>query len=161
MTLEAAPAAELRREAAASCNCYRTTERCWRITLKSLCLSMGRIDTHRRLQTCAVPLRQTAPRRYVGSEVGLLRRIILHRLDLELWQLTPRNKDALLFDDALTERGVAVLYLRDLRQETIEDVAVRHDVLEGTLGTARLESRSGRRCANGLIACPPALWQPG
>ena len=40
-------------------------------------------------------------RLYVGSEVGVLRRVILHRPDLELKRLTPANKDELLFDDVL------------------------------------------------------------
>src|SRR5215208_1744731 len=78
------------------------------------------------------PTTEAAPRRrlYVGSEVGVLRRVILHRPDLELKRLTPHNKDALLFDDvlwvrrarqehdafadALADRGVEVLYLERL-----------------------------------------------
>ena len=32
-------------------------------------------------------------RLYVGSEVGALRRVVLHRPDLELRRLTPANKD--------------------------------------------------------------------
>ncbi|HEY7632248.1 MAG TPA: hypothetical protein VH817_16195, partial [Thermoleophilaceae bacterium] len=42
-----------------------------------------------------------APRLHVGSEVGVLRRVILHRPDLELKRLTPTNKDELLFDDVI------------------------------------------------------------
>ncbi|HXR67281.1 MAG TPA: arginine deiminase, partial [Dermatophilaceae bacterium] len=38
---------------------------------------------------------------HVDSEVGRLRRVILHRPDLELKRLTPTNKDELLFDDVL------------------------------------------------------------
>ncbi|MCX4670654.1 arginine deiminase [Streptomyces sp. NBC_01381] len=45
----------------------------------------------------------------VDSEAGRLRRVILHRPDLELKRLTPTNKDALLFDD--------VLWVRRARQE--------------------------------------------
>ncbi len=37
----------------------------------------------------------------VDSEVGQLRRVILHRPDLALKRLTPGNKDRLLFDDVL------------------------------------------------------------
>ena len=40
-------------------------------------------------------------RLYVGSEVGALRRVVLHRPDLELRRLTPANTDELLFDDVL------------------------------------------------------------
>jgi arginine deiminase len=96
---------------------------------------------------------------YVGSEVGTLRRVILHRPDLELRRLTPRNKDDLLFDDvlwvkrarqehdafadALTERGVEVLLLERLLAETLEDTSVRQDVLEKTLRAANLKPTLG------------------
>ena len=36
-----------------------------------------------------------APRSSSGSEVGPLRRVLLHRPDLELRRLTPANKDEL------------------------------------------------------------------
>ena len=50
-----------------------------------------------------------AARLHVGSEVGLLRRVVLHRPDQELRRLTPGNKDELLFDD--------VLWVKRARQE--------------------------------------------
>lgn len=72
---------------------------------------------------------------YVGSEVGRLRRVILHRPGKELARLTPSNKDKLLFDDlpwvpraqeehdefAETLRGldVEVLLLEELLKETL------------------------------------------
>ncbi|MHB1065137.1 MAG: arginine deiminase [Georgenia sp.] len=75
------------------------------------------------------------PAPYVGSEVGRLRQVILHRPGLELLRLTPENKDALLFDDLLwvrraqeehdelhallTDTGVEVLLLTDLLRETL------------------------------------------
>src|SRR4051794_25502757 len=84
---------------------------------------------------------ETISRTYVGSEVGTLRRVLLHRPDAELKRLTPRNKDELLFDDvlwvkrarqehdafadALAERGVEVLYLERLLAETLEQPAAR------------------------------------
>ncbi|MES1193693.1 MAG: arginine deiminase family protein, partial [Solirubrobacterales bacterium] len=77
----------------------------------------------------------TATRLHVDSEVGVLRRVILHRPGLELQRLTPRNKDELLFDDVLwakrarqehdafadtlVERGVEVLLLHELLAETL------------------------------------------
>src|SRR5690242_2922737 len=92
---------------------------------------------------------ETAARTYVGSEVGTLRRVLLHRPDGELKRLTPRNKDALLFDDvlwvkrarqehdafadALSERGVEVLYLGRLLTETLELRAARDEVLDATV----------------------------
>jgi arginine deiminase len=91
---------------------------------------------------------EAAARLYVGSEVGPLRRVVLHRPGLELQRLTPRNKDALLFDDvlwvkrarqehdafadALVERGVQVLYLHELLAETLDIPEARETVLERT-----------------------------
>ena len=96
----------------------------------------------------------TRSRLHVGSEVGRLRRVILHRPDLELKRLTPRNKDALLFDDvlwvrrarqehdafadALTERGVEVLYLHELLGETLDIPEARDAVLRRTTDQAAL-----------------------
>ena len=66
----------------------------------------------------------------VHSEVGKLRKVMVHRPDLSLKRLTPDNHDELLFDDVLwveraqwehdqfvarmRERGVEVLYVHDL-----------------------------------------------
>lgn len=94
---------------------------------------------------------RSAPRLHVGSEVGALRRVMLHRPDLELRRLTPANKDELLFDDvlwvkrarqehdafadALREEGVEVLYLAELLAETLDQPAARAEVLaEADLG---------------------------
>jgi hypothetical protein len=94
----------------------------------------------------------TAGRLHVDSEVGTLRRVILHRPDLELRRLTPRNREALLFDDvlwvkrarqehdgfadALVERGVAVHLLGDLLVEMLEDDTARNEVVQRTMRTA-------------------------
>ena len=72
----------------------------------------------------------------VYSEVGKLRKVIVHRPDLSLRRLTPENHDDLLFDDVLwVERaqlehdqfvacmrqvGVEVYYLQDLLSQTLE-----------------------------------------
>src|SRR3954467_258109 len=72
----------------------------------------------------------------VGSEVGRLRTVVLHRPGNELRRLTPRNSDELLFDgvpwvdraqeehdhfaQTLRDHGVEVLYLRGLLAETLE-----------------------------------------
>ena len=71
----------------------------------------------------------------VHSEVGKLRRVIVHRPDLSLKRLTPGNHDELLFDDVLwveraqwehdqfvarmRERDVEVLYVQDLLTEAL------------------------------------------
>lgn len=91
---------------------------------------------------------------HVGSEVGRLRRVILHRPDLELRRLTPANKDALLFDDvlwvkrarqehdafadALRERGVQVLYLQRLLADVLQERDAREQVVAATLAQAQL-----------------------
>ena len=71
----------------------------------------------------------------VHSEVGKLRKVMVHRPELSLQRLTPTNHDDLLFDDVLwveraqfehdrfvekmRERGVEVYLLRDLLAEAI------------------------------------------
>lgn len=71
----------------------------------------------------------------VHSEVGRLRKVLVHRPDLSLQRLTPSNHDELLFDDVLwveraqhehdqfvarmRERGVEVYLLSDLLAETL------------------------------------------
>ncbi|MEV6315624.1 arginine deiminase [Streptomyces sp. NPDC051776] len=83
---------------------------------------------------------------HVDSEAGRLRRVILHRPDLELKRLTPSNKDALLFDDllwvrrarqehdgfadVLRELGVEVHLLGDLLTESLEVPEARKLVLD-------------------------------
>ena len=105
----------------------------------------------------AARMARPEPRLFVGSEVGVLRRVLLHRPDLELKRLTPRNKDELLFDDvlwvkrarqehdafadALAERGVEVLYLDDLLAGVLADRTVREEVLNGTMAAAGLGPR--------------------
>ncbi len=86
---------------------------------------------------------------YVGSEVGALRRVILHRPGRELSRLTPSTMAELLFDDlpwveraqeehdvfaqALRDLDVEVLYLRDLLRETLDVPAARAFVLSELL----------------------------
>jgi arginine deiminase len=71
----------------------------------------------------------------VFSEVGKLRKVIVHRPDLSLQRLTPANRDELLFDEVLwveraqwehdqftgvmRERGVEVYYVQDLLTEAL------------------------------------------
>lgn len=94
-------------------------------------------------------------RLHVDSEVGQLRRVMLHRPDLELRRLTPSNVDALLFDeilwvkrarqehdafaDTLRDAGVEVVLFGDLLTETLKiDVArdwlLARTATEQTLG---------------------------
>jgi arginine deiminase len=71
----------------------------------------------------------------VHSEVGKLRKVMVHRPELSMQRLTPSNHDELLFDDVLwveraqyehdqfvakmRERGVEVFQLRDLLAEAL------------------------------------------
>jgi arginine deiminase len=83
------------------------------------------------------------------SEVGKLRVVLLHQPGVEHRRTLPWNKDALLFDDildleearpqheqfsqALSSRGVEVLFLADLLEEVCRDSAVRRDVFRDVL----------------------------
>src|SRR5512133_169049 len=83
----------------------------------------------------------------VHSEVGKLRKVIVHRPELSLQRLTPGNHDELLFDDVLwveraqwehdqfvarmRERGVEVLYVQALLAEALKagDEAARNRLI--------------------------------
>jgi arginine deiminase len=92
-------------------------------------------------------IRDSRPIPYgVHSEVGTLRKVMIHRPDLELKRLTPSNHDDLLFDDVLwvrrarqqhdafadllRDRGVEVVYLEELLAETLAIPEARAWVLE-------------------------------
>ncbi|WP_329241402.1 arginine deiminase [Streptomyces sp. NBC_01478] len=97
---------------------------------------------------------------HVDSEVGRLRQVILHRPGLELSRLTPRNVDALLFDDilwakrareehdafaqVLRDHGARVHYFTDLLAQTLTDPEARDWLLErvvtpATVGPALMD----------------------
>ncbi|MFC4117713.1 arginine deiminase [Nonomuraea zeae] len=73
----------------------------------------------------------------VHSEVGTLRKVIVHRPELSMKRLTPENRDHLLFDDilwvdqaqrehdefvaVLRERGVEVFYHQQLLAEALDN----------------------------------------
>ena len=108
----------------------------------------------------------------VDSEVGLLRRVILHRPGRELERLTPTNKDELLFDDVLwvkrarqehdaftytlRERGVTVLHLQDLLAEVLDDPAVSAGLVSRSIAHTRLGTRLGGEVYHWLWRLPPA-----
>lgn len=90
----------------------------------------------------------------VGSEVGRLRTVLLHRPGAELKRLTPRNNDSLLFDgipwvgraqeehdafaDALRGHGVEVLYLTELLTAALVDASARSTAIEQATGSLRM-----------------------
>ena len=98
----------------------------------------ARIPRRRIVMTTAAdqPSAATTAAAYgVHSEVGKLRKVMVHRPDLELKRLTPANHDDLLFDDVLwvrrarqqhdmfadllRDRGTEVVYLEELLAETL------------------------------------------
>ncbi|MFC7643499.1 arginine deiminase [Streptosporangium lutulentum] len=82
----------------------------------------------------------------VGSEVGRLHQVLLHRPELSLKRLTPSNMHDFLFDDVLwvqraveeheefqrvlRERGVVVHMLTDLLRETVDIPEARKFILD-------------------------------
>jgi len=82
----------------------------------------------------------------VHSEVGKLRRVLVHRPGLELTRQTPDNREALLFDDviwvkqariehhefedAMRYRGAEVLLVRELLEETLKNHEARRWILD-------------------------------
>jgi len=113
-----------------------------------------------------------ATRLGVDSEIGPLRRVILHRPGRELERLTPTNKDELLFDDVLwaararqehdaftytlRERGVTVLHLQDLLAGSLEDPAVCAGLVSRSVAHAQLGGRLGAEVYDWLWRLPPA-----
>ncbi|BCN25149.1 MULTISPECIES: arginine deiminase [Vibrio] len=72
---------------------------------------------------------------YVGSEVGQLRRVLLHRPERALTHLTPSNCHDLLFDDVLAVEAAGEehdAFARTLRGQGVE-VLLLHDLLVETL----------------------------
>jgi arginine deiminase len=87
---------------------------------------------------------------HVGSEVGRLRKVMVHRPGLSLQRLTPSNASSLLFDDVLwvrkageqhdefvtllREHGVEVFLLEELLAETIEhSLEARSQILDSVI----------------------------
>jgi len=108
---------------------------------------------------------------HVDSEVGRLRRAILHRPDLELKRLTPTNKDALLFDDVLwVERAkqehdgfaqtlrdmdVDVIYFDTLLRETVQMPQARDHILDQIFDERVYGPIAGDRVREALGALDP------
>jgi arginine deiminase len=97
--------------------------------------------------------RAQVPALRVDSEVGPLRRVIVHRPGPELERLTPHNRHELLFDDViwveraaeehdaltavLRSRGAEVLVLTDLLTETLGQGAARIEAAARTVAACR------------------------
>ena len=94
---------------------------------------------------------------HVTSEIGKLRRVLLHRPGKELLNLTPDSLSRLLFDDipylpdaikehdefanALRKNGVEVVYLEDLMAEVIDlSPEIKNEFIEQFMDEAHINS---------------------
>jgi arginine deiminase len=108
----------------------------------------------------------------VGSEVGRLRTVVLHRPGAELRRLTPRNNDDLLFDGVpwleraqqehdrfaatLRDHGIEVLYLHELLTEVLTVDPAREQLLGSALRPESIGSTLAPALAEHLGALPAA-----
>lgn len=95
----------------------------------------------------------------IWSEIGTLRRVLVHRPGEELLNLMPEHLDRLLFDDIpylrlarqehdrfaqlLTEQGVEVVYLEDLVAESLTEESIRRRLWRNTSGMRAFAGKSG------------------
>ena len=92
----------------------------------------------------------------VTSEIGCLKKVMLHRPGNELLLLTPDSLEELLFDDipflkiaqkehdafaaSLQKKGIEVLYLEDLAAESIKEESVKNAFIEQYIKEAEIYS---------------------
>ncbi len=92
---------------------------------------------------------------HVGSEVGKLRRVMLHRPGKELERLTIVNKDELLFDDILwleeaqkehdafadllRSNNIEVVYFEDCLEQVLKESEIRSELLSRVLSLEALD----------------------
>ena len=105
------------------------------------------------------------------SEIGRLRKVMLHRPGQELENLVPEYLERLLFDDipylkeaqrehdafaeCLRSQGVEVVYLTDLVAESITDAAVRQEFIRQFIKESDItDERTGERLYEYLAAMP-------
>ena len=109
----------------------------------------------------------------VHSEVGKLRKVMVHRPGLEHTRLTPSNAEELLFDDVLwvkqakeehdvfaetlRERGVEVFYAEELFAQALADPTVQKWVVRPHPQRAhgRAVTGEGRPRVGGRAPIPP------
>ena len=100
----------------------------------------------------------------VYSEIGRLRKVLLHRPGYEIENLTPELMDRLLFDDipyleiareehdafakVFTDNGVEVVYLEDLVAEVLEEISVKEEFLKQFIAEAGLKGRRAKTVLN-------------
>ena len=97
---------------------------------------------------------------HVTSEIGTLKKVLVHRPGAELENLMPEYLERLLFDDIpylkiaqeehdafcdiLRKRGVEVIYLTDILAESLKDHDVKDEFLREFLNEAGIKEQIGR-----------------
>lgn len=105
---------------------------------------------------------------HVYSEIGRLKRVVVHCPGMELNNLTPLNMKGLLFDDipdcvsakkehdaftdVLRESGAEVIYVTDLIADILACPDIRAEMLERFLTEARIFQHSGPRLLDHLLS---------
>ena len=108
----------------------------------------------------------------VKSEIGNLKKVILHRPGNELLNLTPNTLEELLFDDIpflevaqaehdafagiLREEGVEVVYLEDLMAEALDTDPALREKFSGSTRRASAPICTPRSSRTTSIASTPA-----
>ncbi|MGE3599686.1 MAG: arginine deiminase [Dehalococcoidia bacterium] len=108
----------------------------------------------------------------VHSEVGKLRKVMIHRPGLAHTRLTPSNCEDLLFDDVIwvkqakdehdafaevmRERGVEVFYAEDLFSEALKIPEARNWVCEHMLNERMVGVKMARRAPEWIATADPA-----
>ena len=111
---------------------------------------------------------------YVGSEVGQLRRVMLHRPNLSLKRLTPSNCQDLLFDDVLSveragqehdkfaqvlrDQNVEVFLLTNLLAETLDVPEAKAWLLQHRSPIIASAPHWPMTCAASWLTCRTASW---
>lgn len=104
---------------------------------------------------------------YVFSEIGKLKKVMLHRPGKEIENLMPDYLERLLFDDipfledaqkehdafaqALRNEGVEVLYLENLAAESLTNQEIREQFIDEYIGEANVRGRATKKAIRELL----------
>ncbi|MGT2637145.1 arginine deiminase [Streptococcus ratti] len=104
---------------------------------------------------------------HVFSEIGKLKKVMLHRPGKEIENLMPDYLDRLLFDDipflenaqkehdafadALRQEGVEVLYLEELAAESLVNDDIREQFIDEYLSEANIRGRATKKAIRELL----------
>ena len=104
---------------------------------------------------------------HVFSEIGKLKKVMLHRPGQELENLMPDHLERLLFDDipfladaqsehdafaqALRDEGIEVLYLEQLAAESLTSPEIRDQFIEEYLNEANIRGRQTKNAIRKLL----------